>query len=170
MARRLVMMAGALVLAGSCAAFAQSAGVSPKNAAEKQVIDTENAWAAAFQGCKTDAIDKLMTADFTITGFNGISYSRAWFMDTVKACEHDTIRIEPLLVRVYGDHAAIVISKFHQFINKKPAPLFDLTQVLVKENGTWKVALHHSTRIDEKSGPQVGKLFPGLKGGESQLK
>lgn len=90
-------------------------------------------------------------------------------MDTVKECHHDAIRIEPLLVRVYGDHSAIVISKFHQFINKKPAPLFDLTQVLVKENGAWRVALHHSTRIDDTSGPTVGRRFPELKVGDSQL-
>lgn len=76
MARRLLMI-GSLMLVASCVAFAQAGSASSKAALEKEVVATENAWASAFQNCKTDAIDKLMTPDFTITGFNGITYSRA---------------------------------------------------------------------------------------------
>ena len=156
------------LLVASAGPLAQS-GDSPSTdaALEQQVIEAEHAWGAAFQNCQTDAIDALMTPDFTMTGFNGITYSREWFMDVVEDCTHDVIRIEPLSVRVYGDSTAIVISKFHQFTNENPAPLFDLTHVLVRSDGTWQVALHHSTMINENVGPADGQVFPGLAGGPS---
>jgi ketosteroid isomerase-like protein len=156
------------LLLASVGPLAQSRdSLSTDAALEQQVVEAEHAWAAAFQNCQTDAIDALMTPDFTMTGFNGITYSRQWFMNVVEDCTHDVIRIEPLSVRVYGDSTAIVISKFHQFINENPAPLFDLTHVLVRGDGTWQVALHHSTTINETAGPTDGQLFPGLAGGPS---
>ncbi len=125
------------------------------------MIEAEHAWGAAFQNCQTDAIDALIMPDFTMTGFKGVTYSREWVMNVVEDCTYDIIRIEPLSVKVYGDSAAIVISKCHQFINENPVPLFDLTHVLVRSDGTWQVAFITRRRSTRTPAPQTNKSFLG---------
>src|SRR5262245_20468062 len=94
-----LLLASALLLAGSFPTFAQSSGTADA-AVAKQVIDAEHAWAAAFQGCKPDALATLTTDDFSYTDFNGMTYSRAWFMKTARECTHNVVRIEPMFVNI----------------------------------------------------------------------
>lgn len=165
-----------LLITSPSSAFAQSAGASADAALAKQVVDAENAWAAAFQACKPDALNALTTEDFTYTDFNGMTYSRVWFMKTAKDCTHNVVRIEPMQISINdGDKAAIVLSRYHQFVNDKPVAVYHLTHILVRDNGTWKLAHHHSTVMQSQAGPagdqyglpNSGKAFTQLVGGPS---
>ena len=60
----------------------QSSSSEPESALTKQVIEVEQAWAAAFEACDTDALASLITDDFSFTDYNGMTYSRHWFLET----------------------------------------------------------------------------------------
>jgi len=155
-----------LLLTASSAA-AQNPSTSDAALAEP-VIAAETAFAKAFQDCDRAAADSLTTKDFTFTDFNGMTYSRTWFLETVEACERTLVRIEPMHVSLNdGDRSALVVSKYHQFVDNEPMPIHQLAHLLVRDEGTWRVAHHHSTVMQSGAGPSDGKAFTQLQGGTS---
>ena len=155
-----------LLLTASSAA-AQNPSTSDAALAEP-VIAAETAFAKAFQDCDRAAADSLTTKDFTFTDFNGMTYSRTWFLETVEACERTLVRIEPMHVSLNdGDRSALVVSKYHQFVDDEPMPIHQLAHLLVRDEGTWRVAHHHSTVMQSGAGPSDGKAFTQLQGGTS---
>ncbi|MBM3776935.1 MAG: nuclear transport factor 2 family protein [Acidimicrobiia bacterium] len=165
MAPRLFAVCALLAITSSTAAQ----GVPASDAARAEpVIAFENAFAQAFQGCDRAAADRMTTKDFTFTDYNGMTYSRAWFLDTVESCARSLVRIEPMHVSLNdGDRAALVISKYHQFVRDEPMPIHQLTHVLVRHDGVWKLAHHHSAVMQSGAGPAEGKAFAQLQGGPS---
>ena len=149
----------------------QSSSSEPESALTKQVIEVEQAWAAALEACDTDVLASLITDDFSFTDYNGMTYSRHWFLETsVPKCARNVVRIEPMQITFNdGDNAAIVMSKYHQFINDTPEPVHQLQHVLVRHGGTWQVAHHHSA-IMQDIGPEIGKAFAQLGEGASTRK
>ena len=163
-----VLVASALLFASPWGTFAQSA-----NELAQQVVDTEHAFAAAFQSCDPDALDKLTTEDITFTDYNGMTYSRHWLMTQAEACSRGVVRLEPMRVTLNdGDNTAIVQSRYHQFVDDEPLPVNLLTHVLIRRDGVWRVALHHSN-VMMKSGslgnqyklPNSGEAFALNSGG-----
>lgn len=125
--------------------LSQSNNIETEDALAKEVLEAEQAWAAAFQSCDADALTALTTADFSFTDYNGMTYARHWFLETVEDCTRNVIRIEPMQVTLNdGDNTALVMSKYHQFINDIPEPVHQLMHMLVRHDGTWRVAHHHS--------------------------
>ena len=149
----------------------QSSSSEPESALTKQVIEVEQAWAAALEACDTDVLASLITDDFSFTDYNGMTYSRHWFLETsVPKCARNVVRIEPMQITFNdGDNAAIVMSRYHQFINDTPEPVHQLQHVLVRHGGTWQVAHHHSA-IMQDIGPEIGKAFAQLGEGASTRK
>ncbi len=161
------LLAVAFLMYGT-SAFAQAGGGAAPAGLVMQIVDAEQAWASAFQGCKPEALDGLTTDDFSFTDYNGMTYSRAWFMKQAKACSRNVVRIEPMQVSINdNDSSAIVLSRYHQFLGDKPEPVHHLTHVLVKQDGTWRVALHHSTVMRANAGPPTGMAFTQLDAGPS---
>ena len=156
-----VLVASALLLASPWGTFAQSA-----NELAQQVVDTEHAFAAAFQSCDPDALDKLTTEDITFTDYNGMTYSRHWLMTQAEACSRGVVRLEPMRVTLNdGDNSAIVQSRYHQFVDDEPLPVNLLTHVLIRRDGVWRVALHHSN-VMMKSG-SLGNQYKLPNSGEA---
>ena len=156
-----VLVASALLLASPWGTFAQSA-----NELAQQVVDTEHAFAAAFQSCDPDALDKLTTEDITFTDYNGMTYSRHWFLTQAEGCTRDVVRVEPMRVTLNdGDNTAIVESRLHQFVDDKPLPVNLQMHVLVRRDGVWRVALHHSN-VMMKSG-NLGNQYKLPNNGEA---
>ncbi len=126
-------------------ALAQSNNVETDDDLAKQVVEAEQAWASAFQNCDADALTTLTTPDFSFTDYNGMTYARHWFLETAADCTRNVIRIEPMQVTLNdGDNTALVMSKYHQFIDDTPEPVHQLMHMLVRHDGTWRVAHHHS--------------------------
>jgi len=172
--RSIVMTA--LLAAAPLAASTQTVPVASTTDAAQLVVAAESAWAASIQSCNAETTGALITEDFTYTDFNGMTYSRAWFLKMVKACTQTLVRIEPMYVGLHdGDRSAIVLSKLHTFEKAAPIEIRHLTHVLVKENNTWRVAHHHSTVMKSDVGPggdqyglpRGGKAFAQLTGGPS---
>lgn len=166
----------AVFAAAPLLAAAQTGAGAPIADAATPVAAAERAWATAVQGCNADAAGTLVTDDFTYTDFNGMTYSRAWFLKMVKACAQTTVRIEPMYIGLHdGDSSAIVLAKLHTFEKDTPVEIRHLTHVLVKENNAWRVAHHHSTVMKSNVGPSGdqyglpmgGKAFTQLTGGPS---
>ena len=161
------LLAFAFLVFGT-SAFGQASGAAAQAALVKQIVGAEQAWASAFQSCRPEALDSLTTDDFSFTDYNGMTYSRTWFMKTAKQCERTVVRIEPMQVTINdNDGAAIVLSRYHQFFKDQAQPVHHLTHVLVKQDGAWRVALHHSTVMLTNAGPPTGKAFAQLAGGPS---
>lgn len=149
---------------------ALGAGASPSSApgsADKPAVDAALIYANLFQNCRTAELDRIMSPHYLITGFNGMTYTRRWMAHGSDDCYHDLQRIEPLQLRLYGN-TALLLGRYHQFVSGKPADLRHLTMVLFREEGRWRIALHHSTTFNEKVGSQEGKLFYS-EGGDSTL-
>ena len=161
------LLAVCTLLLAASSATAQSSSTSDAALAEP-VIAFETAFAKAFQGCDRAAADRMTSKDFTFTDFNGMTYSRTWFLDTVEACERTLVRIEPMGVALNdGDRTALVLSKYHQFVGDEPMPIHHLAHVLVRDEGTWRLAHHHSNIMQSGAGPGDGKAFTQLQGGPS---
>src|SRR3954468_5762876 len=110
------MLIAALLAAAPSAATAQTATAASTPDAAKPVVAAENAWAASVQSCNADAAATLTTDDFTYTDFNGMTYSRPWFLKMVKACPQTLVRIEPMYIGLHdADRSAIVLAKLHTF-------------------------------------------------------
>ena len=113
-------------------------------------------YASAFQNCQTSRVDRLLSTNYLISGFNGMTYTRAWMLDGTEECYHDLQRIEPLELRLYGEHTAVLLGRYHQFVAGRAADLRHVTLVLFREGSEWRVAYHYSTTFNEKVGsPEV---------------
>ena len=153
------------VTRGPAAGEVSSAG---RIATEKDVIDAAYTYASSFQNCQTPTVDRLLAKDYLITGFNGMTYTRIWMIKGTEDCYHDLQRIEPLQLRFYGDNTAILLARYHQFASNRAADLRHLTLTMVREDGEWRVAHHHSTTFNENVGSAEGKMFYS-EGGNSTL-
>ena len=165
------LVVSALLLIGMGSASAQSA-----DALAQQVVDAELAFAKAFQACDPGTLDTATTKDFTYTDYNGMTYSRHWFLTQAQACTRGVVRIEPMRVMLNdGDKTAIVHSRFHQFVGDTPLPVHQLVHILVRRDGAWQVASHHSAVMlgdalptgDLYGEPNGGTAFAQLIGGPS---
>jgi hypothetical protein len=103
-------------------------------------------------GGDLDELDALLTDDMNYTHSSAAVDTKASFLDSLRSGRVRYVSMEPegeRSVRVYGD-AAVVQGVAHVLV-KVPDRDIDVrlrfTELFVKQDGAWKMALWHSTKV-----------------------
>jgi ketosteroid isomerase-like protein len=147
--KRFSMLGLALLLAAPTAALAA--------AGESEVVAAHDARIAATIRGDLAALAAMMTNDLTYTHSSGVTETKAEFLDGIKTGKYVYRAIEPRerRVRVHGD-SAIVSGSCHVVIEpggKRTDLELYFTELYVKHNGSWRMALWQSTRLPAPGQP-----------------
>jgi hypothetical protein len=127
--------------------LAQSAGGT-------DVLQFERDACKGFLEADPVALERDLTADFTLTLSNGEVSTRANEIDELRSgkVHYDVFENHDMKARLYGDNTAVVLGKTHVKGTSKGKP-FDrvvkFTDTLVKCNGQWQVAAGHVSRLEK---------------------
>ena len=157
MQRLLLMTAGAalILFTVSC-----SGGNSPPNpsttptvsaAAEdttKAITDLENEWVTAIVKKDTGTINRLLADDFSGTTDDQI-YSKADAIEDVKSGTHESLDLDNIKVRLFGDTAVVTMGQNEKSRhgNTDFSGHYLFTDVWAKKNGQWFAVASHGSRV-----------------------
>lgn len=140
------------ILLVPCLLFLSALGAVAENSAEENaVLQTEREGCLAYQNNDPEKIAKFLTSDYTLTDSKGEISTGA---DDVADAKSGKIRYQvfenyDMKVRVYGD-AAIVLGKTKvqgTAEGKAIDVVVQFTDTLVKQNGQWRLAAGHVSRL-----------------------
>jgi len=131
------------------AAFAETA--TDESAA---VLRAERDGCVAYLRGDADRIAKFLTDDYTLTNSKGEITTAADDIEDTKtgSVHYDVFENYDMKVRVYGDHTAIVTGKTKVKGHAQGKPLdiiVQFTDTFVKQNGRWRLAAGHVSRLKE---------------------
>ena len=122
--------------------------------AEKEVLQFERDACKAFLDANPAALERVLTADFTLTLSNGDVSTRADEINDLRSgkVHYDTFENYDMLARVYGDSMAVVLGKTRVKGTAEGKP-FDhtvqFTDTLIKRDGRWQLAAGHVSRLEK---------------------
>jgi hypothetical protein len=151
------MTAGAalILFTASC-----SGGSPPPNASEtltvsaatedttKVITGFENKWVAAIVTKDTGTIDRLLADDFSGTTDDQI-YSKADAIEDVKSGTHESLQLDNIKVRLFGDTAVVTMSQNEKSRhgNADFSGHYLFTDVWARKNGQWFAVASHGSRV-----------------------
>ena len=127
-------------------------GVAEAGDAEKSVLAAQDQRFALTAGGDLDQLEAMLTEDMNYTHSSAAVDTKAQFLDSLRSGRVRYVSIKPegeRAVRLYGD-AAVVQGVAHVLV-KVPERDIDVrlrfTELYVKQDGAWKMALWHSTKV-----------------------
>jgi hypothetical protein len=140
---------GALVLVALVAALAVPTASAGE--AEKEVLGTQDRRFALTAGGDLDELERMLTEDMNYTHSSAAVDTKAQFLATLRSGKVRYLSIEPeeRSVRVYG-HTAVVQGVAHLLVKVEERDVdvrLRFTELYVEQDGAWKMALWHSTRV-----------------------
>ena len=140
---------GGLIVAATLVMFA--AGGAEAGDTEESVLAAQDQRFALTAGGDLDELEAMLTDDMNYTHSHSGVDTKAQFLETLRSGQVRYVSIEPeeRAVRVYGD-AAVVQGVAHLLV-KVPDRDIDVrlrfTELYVRQDGAWKLALWHSTKV-----------------------
>ena len=125
-----------------------------QKAAEKDVLQFERDACKAFLDANLAALERVLTADFTLTLSNGDVSTRADEINDLRSgkVHYDVFEDYDMLARLYGDNVAVVLGKT-RVKGTSDGKSFDrvvqFTDTLVKRDGQWQLAAGHVSRLEK---------------------
>ena len=119
---------------------------------EQEVLQFERAACKPFVGADAVGLERVLTADFTLTSSNGEVSTRATEIDELRTgkVHYDVFENYDMKGRLYGDNTAVVLGKTH-VKGKAAGKPFDrvvqFTDTLIKRDGQWQVAASHVSPV-----------------------
>jgi uncharacterized protein (TIGR02246 family) len=118
------------------------------------VLQAERDGCVAYQRGDADKIASFLTNDYTLTNSKGEITTAA---DDIKDAKSGKVRYEvfenyDMKARVYGDHTAIVNGKTKVKGTAEGKPIdivVQFTDTFVKQNGRWRLAAGHVSRLKQ---------------------
>ncbi len=132
-----------------CAQFVQA-----QSSQEKEVLQFERDACKAFLDADPAALERVLTADFTLTLSNGEVSTRADEINELRngKVHYDVFENYDMLARLYGNDTAIVLGKTRvkgTADGKSFDRVVQFTDTLIKRNGRWQLAAGHVSRIEK---------------------
>ena len=157
MQRLLLMTAGAAFIlftvscSGGSSPPSPSPGPSVSAAAEdttKAITDLENEWVTAIVKKDTGTINRLLADDFSGTTDDQI-YSKADAIEDVKSGTHESLDLDNIKVRLFGDTAVVTMGQNEKSRhgNTDFSGHYLFTDVWAKKNGQWFAVASHGSRV-----------------------
>jgi len=118
------------------------------------VLQVERDGCVAYLRGDADQIANFLTDDYTLTNSKGKITTAADDIEDARSgrVHYDVFENYDMQVRVYGDHTAIVTGKTKVKGNAQGKPIdiiVQFTDTFVKENGRWRLAAGHVSRLKE---------------------
>ena len=118
------------------------------------VLQAERDGCVAYLHGDADNIAKFLTDDYTLTNSKGEITKAAEDIEDARSgrVHYDVFENYDMKVRVYGDHTAIVTGKTKVKGNAQGKPIdiiVQFTDTFVKQNGRWRLAAGHVSRLKE---------------------
>ena len=118
------------------------------------VLQAEHDGCVAYLGGHADKIAKFLTDDYALTNSKGEITTAADDIEDARSgrVHYDVFENYDMKVRVYGGHTAIVTGKTKVKGNAQGKPIdiiVQFTDTFVKQNGRWRLAAGHVSRLKE---------------------
>jgi len=115
------------------------------------VLDAQDRRWKATVDADVDTLGRMTTDDMTYTHSSARVDTKASFLDSLKSgrADYQSIVPEERGVRLYGD-AAVVAGIAHVLVKAEGNDIdvrLRFTELYVKQDGQWRMALWHSTRV-----------------------
>ena len=128
---------------------ASTVSAAPGSESPEQVITRlEHEWVTAIVKKDADVIGRLLADDFTGATDDQI-YSKADAIDDVKTGIHESLELDTIKVRIFGDTAVVTMGQTeksrHGDADFSGHYLF--TDVWAKKNGAWSAVASHGSRF-----------------------
>ena len=149
-----VLTIASMVMALSCTRVTETQttaapAISANTADTQQLIaGFEKEWVAAILAKDTAAIDRLLADDFIGTT-NSQKYSKEEAVADVKTGGHESLQLDNIDVRVYGDTAIATMDQEEKSRHDSEdfSGHYLFTNVWVKLDGKWRAVASHGSRI-----------------------
>jgi ketosteroid isomerase-like protein len=121
---------------------------------QKEVLQFEREACKAFLDADVAALERVLTADFTLTLTNGEVSTRADQINELHngKVHYDVFENYDMLTRLYGDSLAVVLGKTRVKGTADGKPfdrVVQFTDTLIKRDGRWQLAAGHVSRIEK---------------------
>ena len=108
----------------------------------------------AFLDADAAALERVLTADFTLTLSNGEISTRADEINKLRSgkVHYDVFENYDMKARFYGDNTAVVLGKTRvkgTSEGKQFDRVVQFTDTLVKRDGRWQLAAGHVSRLEK---------------------
>jgi ketosteroid isomerase-like protein len=122
--------------------------------AQQEVLQFERDACKAFLDADVAALERVLTADFTLTLSNGEVSTRADEINELSSgkVHYDVFENYDMLARLYGNDMAIVLGKTRVKGTADGKPfdrVVQFTDTLIKRDGRWQLAAGHVSRIEK---------------------
>jgi ketosteroid isomerase-like protein len=124
-----------------------SAAISAPGDTEQAITQLERDWVAAIVKKDTATIDRLLADDFS-GATDDQRYSKADAIEDVKTGTHESLDLDNIRVRVFGDTALATMGQTEKSHHGKEdfSGHYLFTNVWLKRNGEWRVVASHGSR------------------------
>ena len=145
------MKAPAFVVVLATLAFQISAA---QTSAANDVLQYSRDACKAFLDADAAALERVLTADFTLTLSNGEISTRADEINKLRSgkVHYDVFENYDMKARLYGDNTAVVLGKTRvkgTSEGKQFDRVVQFTDTLVKRDGRWQLAAGHVSRLEK---------------------
>ena len=153
--QRLLAGAALILFTVSCSGGSPPSNASPAPTVSaatedttKVITDLENEWVAAIVKKDTDTINRLLADDFSGTTDDQI-YSKADAIEDVKSGTHESLDLDNIKVRLFGDTAVVTMGQNEKSRhgNTDFTGHYLFTDVWAKKNGQWFAVASHGSRV-----------------------
>ena len=122
--------------------------------AEKDVLQFERDACKAFLDADSAALERVLTADFTLTLSNGEISTRVDEINELCSgkVHYDIFENYDMKARLYGDNIAVVLGKTRvkgTSEGKQFDRVVQFTDTLIKRDGRWQLAAGHVSRLEK---------------------
>jgi hypothetical protein len=125
-----------------------------QTSAANDVLQFERDACKAFLDADAAALERVLTADFTLTLSNGEISTRADEINKLRSgkVHYDVFENYDMKARLYGDNTAVVLGKTRvkgTSEGKQFDRIVQFTDTLVKRDGRWQLAAGHVSRLEK---------------------
>ena len=125
-----------------------------QTSSEKEVLQFERDACKAFLEADPAALERVLTADFTLTLSNGDVSTRADEISDLRSgkVHYDVFENYDMLARLYGDNMAVVLGKTRVKGTSDGKPfdrVVQFTDTLIKQDGRWQLAAGHVSQLEK---------------------
>ena len=116
--------------------------------ADQVITRLEHEWVAAIVKKDTGTIERLLADDFSGTTDDQI-YSKADAIDDVKTGTHESLDLDNIKVRIFGDTAVVTMGQTEKSRHGDSdfSGHYLFTDVWTKKNGQWIAVASHGSRV-----------------------
>lgn len=133
-------VAGLLIpAAGAAGASRQQKSQAPGADEQQVLLARDNAWGRAEKEGDIAALEQLLDEHFMLVDFDGSTYSKAQYLDSLRKTRFDSYLISKQLVRHWGE-TGIVTGEWRAkwtFEDKQDQGTLRFTAVFARRQGVW---------------------------------